>query len=159
MLPRPATEFQFLVDDLHEDAVAFTMEDAYLFFTEQECFVEEMVQHVECLFGTVAAEVERGVEMGTFLVHLVVDATADADGFLVGGNLLLCGASETLQRNGHAEAVAFHDGFLPFDFHHLTEGVLTVDADDTANGDRRFFFSFRTKRTIRTSLLLFFLFF
>ena len=65
--------FQFLVDDLHKDAVTLAVENAYLFLAEEDSFVKEVVQHVEGFFGAVAAEVESGVEVGSLLVHLVED--------------------------------------------------------------------------------------
>ena len=67
--------FQLLVDDLHKDAVAFSMEDTHLFLAEEDGFVEEAMQHIQRLFGTMTSEVEGGVEVGTLLVHLVEDGS------------------------------------------------------------------------------------
>lgn len=33
--------FQFLMNDLHKNAISFTVENAYFLFTEEDSFVEE----------------------------------------------------------------------------------------------------------------------
>ena len=70
---------------------------------------------------------------GALLVHVVEDAAADAHLAFDGGDFLFGGALETEERDGHADAVALHNGLLALDFHHLTVGLLAVDADDGAN--------------------------
>ena len=61
-----AHAFQLLVDDLHEDAVAFAVEDAHLLLAEEDGLVEELVQQVEGFLGAVAAEVEVGLKWARF---------------------------------------------------------------------------------------------
>ena len=83
-----------------------------------------------------AAEVEGRVEVGAFLVHLVEDGGEGLIGTLFfGGNLLFGSAGEAIEGDGHAETVTLYNGFFALDLHYLTEGILTVDADDGTYGD------------------------
>ena len=129
---------KLLANNGFKDSETFAMENAEFFFGEELSVVEEALKFFDGFFGSVTAEVKGVVEGFALLVHVVVDGLEAT--FLLGGALdgegLLGGGGESRERDGHAKAVGFDDGLLAFDFDHLSEGVLTVDADNGANRNR-----------------------
>ena len=96
-----------------------------------------MLEGVDGLVDALPAEVEGGVEGSAFLVDVVVDAlepVARLARFVDGEGVFLSGR-EPVEGDGHADAVAFDDGFAAFDFDYLGVGLLAVDGDDGADGE------------------------
>ena len=94
-----------------------------------------MQQLGERLFGTVAAQVEGGIEGFALLVDVVVDGLEAVVALLrlVDGDDLLARLLQTVGGDGHTQAVAFDDGLLALEFDELAEGVAAIDADDVAH--------------------------
>ena len=126
-----------LTYSLFQDAIALAVEDAQLVLAEQSGVVEKMLQIVDGLVDPLAADVQLGREGLAFFVDVVEDAleAALAATALVARQMFLGRRRQSVQCNGHAHAVAFHHRLFAAYLHHLSEGLLTVDAHDGAHLD------------------------
>ena len=69
---------QILTDELSQDTIALTMEDAHTWHSHEDGIVDEILHGIERLIATHTSDVEVLVEIGLVLVYRVACLGTDA---------------------------------------------------------------------------------